>query len=107
LMELLAGHPYLTRKALYTLVVNRMDWADFLDAAPTDRGPFSDHLRRYHWMVRQEPHLGEALKQIIEHRQCLDDMSFYRLLRAGLVRGSGDVCECRCGLYRMYFEDKL
>ena len=34
-------------------------------------------------------------------------MAFFRLLRAGLVKGSGDVCAFRCELYRMYFEDKL
>jgi hypothetical protein len=107
LMKLLNGHPYLTRKALYTLVTERLTWADLVRIAPTDQGPFSDHLRRYHWMLRNKPDLRKALKQVIRQERCEDEMAFFRLLRAGLVKGSGDVCRCRCDLYRMYFEDKL
>jgi len=106
-MKLLSGHPYLTRKALYTLVTERLSWADLMRKAATDQGPFGDHLRHHHWLLRDEPDLRKALKQVIDHDYCRDDMAFFRLLRAGLVKGSGDVCTCRCDLYRMYFEDKL
>jgi len=106
-MELLNGHPYLTRKALYELVTRGWTWADLVRAAPTDEGPFSDHLRHYHWLLRNEPDLREALKQVVRREVCPDDVSFFRLLRAGLVKGSGDVCRCRCDLYRRYFEGKL
>jgi len=107
LMELLSGHPYLTRKALYTLVTSRLTWADLVRIAPTDGGPFSDHLRNHHWLLHEQPDLREALKQVIRHEHCTDEMAFFRLLRAGLVKGSGEVCKCRCDLYRMYFEEKL
>jgi hypothetical protein len=36
LMELLGGHPYLTRKALYTLTIERWTWADLMRVAATD-----------------------------------------------------------------------
>ncbi len=107
LMELLSGQPYLTRKALYTLVDERLTWADLARVAATDYGPFGDHLRRHHWLLRDEPDLREALRQVMRHNRCADEMAFFRLLRAGLVKGSGEVCKCRCGLYRMYFEGKL
>jgi hypothetical protein len=107
LMELLSGHPYLTRKALYTLVTERRAWADLVRVAATDQGPFGDHLRHHHWLLRDESDLREMLKQVILHNRCPDEMAFFRLLRAGLVKGSGEACKCRCGLYRMYFEDKL
>jgi predicted nucleotide-binding protein len=107
LMTLLKGHPYLTRKALYTLVTERLTWIELARIAPTDQGPFGDHLRHHHWLLRDAPELKEALKQIIQHTRCTDEMAFFRLLRAGLVKGSGDICICRCDLYRMYFEDKL
>ena len=32
LVKLLGGQPYLTRKALYTLVTERMSWADLTQA---------------------------------------------------------------------------
>jgi len=107
LIELLGGHPYLTRKALYTLVTERLTWADLMRVAPTDRGPFGDHLRRNHWLLRDEPDLKKALRQVIRHNRCTDEMALFRLLRVGLVKGSGDVSKCRCDLYRMYFKDKL
>ena len=107
LMGLLAGHPYLTRKALYTLATGELAWPDLVRVAPTDQGPFGDHLRRYCWILRNQPDLREALRQVIRQNRCEDDMAFYRLLRAGFVKGSGDVCRCRCDLYRIYFKDKL
>jgi hypothetical protein len=58
-------------------------------------------------LLGDEPDLREALKQIIRQEHCTDDERFFRLLRAGLVKGSGEVCKCRCDLYRLYFRDKL
>jgi hypothetical protein len=107
LMELLGGHPYLTRKALYTLTIERWTWADLMRVAATDQGPFGDHLRHHHWLLRDKRDLREELRQIIRYGRCTDENAFFRLLRAGLVKGSGDVCRCRCDLYRMYFKDKL
>ena len=106
-VALLGGQPYLTRKALYTLVTEKMNWAELVKSAPTDSGPFNDHLRHHYWLLRNEPQLRDALKGIIKQSQCRDDILFHRLLQAGLVKGSGDVCECRCGLYASYFRDKL
>lgn len=106
-MKLLGGHPYLTRKALYTLVVENHTWKDFSANAASDQGPFSDHLRRHQWLLREEPKLQESLKQIIRHNRSDDDKSVFRLLRAGLVKGAGDDYTCRCDLYRLYFKDKL
>jgi hypothetical protein len=107
LVELLGGHPYLTRKALYTLVTEQMSWADLIQTASLDQGPFGDHLRRHHWLLRDEPELREALKQVIEHHHYPDEMALFRLSQAGLVKGSGEAYTCRCDLYRMYFKDKL
>jgi hypothetical protein len=107
LVELLGGHPYLTRKALYTLVTEQLTWNDLMAEATADHGPFGDHLRRHHWRLRDEPELRAALKHVIEHEQCTDEMALFRLLQAGLVKGSGDVYTCRCDLYRVYFKDKL
>jgi serine/threonine protein kinase len=107
LMELLNGHPYLTRKALYTLVAERLTWADLIRIAPTNQGPFDDHLRHCYWLLRDEGDLREALKQVIDQNRCPDEMALFRLLRAGLVKGGGDSCTCRCDLYRMYFQEKL
>jgi hypothetical protein len=107
LMTLLSGHPYLTRKALYTMVTERWTWERLIQVAATDQGPFGDHLRRQYWLLRDAPDLRQALKDIMRHERCEDEMAFFRLLRAGLVKGSGDVCRWRCSLYKAYFEGKL
>jgi hypothetical protein len=100
------GHPFLTRKALYLLVVEGMTWQELKETAAEEHGPFGDHLRRYHWMIEKDPDLKDALRSVIKNGKC-SDMLLYRLLQAGLVKASGDVARCRCDLYRVYFEDKL
>jgi hypothetical protein len=54
-----------------------------------------------------KPELKKALKEIIETGRCSDEMALFRLLKAGLVQGSGNVYACRCDLYKLYFKDKL
>ncbi|MEW5959951.1 MAG: AAA-like domain-containing protein [Chloroflexota bacterium] len=107
LLELLGGHPYLTRKALYLLLTENLSWADLTRLAPLDQGPFGDHLRRQQWLLRNEPDLQAALRQVIEQHSTADEMALFRLLQAGLVKGRGDAYSCRCDLYRLYFKDKL
>ena len=106
-MDLLSGHPYLVRKALYTLVTERLTLTDLMRVAATSQGPFGDHLRRLQWLLRDDPDLRGTLKQIINQGSCSDDQRFFRLLRAGLVKGSGQVCKCRCDLYKTYFHEVL
>jgi hypothetical protein len=105
--ELLNGHPYLTRKAFYTLVTDRMNLNELVAMATDDQGPFGDHLRRQHWLLRNEKGLRDSLRQIIQHNQCDDEGVLFRLLRAGLVKGKGKAYYCRCALYEQYFKDKL
>jgi hypothetical protein len=107
LKALLNGHPYLTRKALYTLITESLTWAELMRIAASDQGPFADHLRHYYWLLRNQDALKAALKQVIDEGRCLDEKIFYRLQRAGLVKGKQDSCTCRCDLYRMYFGSKL
>ena len=105
-MALFGGHPYLTRKALYTLVTENRPWSQLEKTAADEHGPFGDHLRRFHWLIRDDEKLKDALKRVIKTNRCPEEM-LYRLLRAGLVQASGDLCKCRCELYRIYFEGKL
>ena len=107
LMNLLQGHPYLTRRALYALAAESMSWAQLMLDAPTDEGPFSDHLRHQYWGIRDKPELRQALKEIVKTCRCSDELAFFRLLKAGLVKGSAAHCTCRCGLYESYFRGKL
>ncbi len=104
---LLGGHPYLTRLALYHMVITGTSWAELRAVAHTEAGPFADHLRHQYWILHDRRDLRNALKGIIANRRCNDEQALFRLLQAGLIKGSGDVYTCRCDLYRLYFEDKL
>ncbi len=107
LMTLFGGHPYLTQKALYTLVKDKLTWPKLVEISSTDTGPFGDHLRRYLWLLHDQPDLIRAMKEIINHSHCPDEELFYRLLRAGLVKGDSKHCACRCQLYHTYFGSRL
>jgi hypothetical protein len=108
LLHLLNGHPYLTSKALYMLVKGGKTWDELQRTACDERGPFGDHLRRYLWLLRDEPALQQTLKQIIHTGQCPDEVAFYRLSQAGLVQHTRSAgCRCRCQLYTDYFRERL
>jgi serine/threonine protein kinase len=107
LMASLHGHPYLTRQALYMLVKRHWQWADLTRVAFSDKGPFNEHLQHYYKLLHNKPKLKAGLKQAIEEQRCSDEITFYRLQRAGLVIGNSNSCSCRCDLYKRYFENKL
>jgi hypothetical protein len=105
--DLFSGHPYLTRKALYLLVSEHWTWENLYRHATADQGPFADHLRRQLWFIQEDTALQEALRQVLHYNKCDDDKVLWRLLRAGLVKGIGDLYYCRCGLYEKYFKEHL
>ena len=106
-MQLLHGHPYLTRKALYTLVTQDISWSELVKIAADDKGPFSDHLRSQLWLLQGKNDLQKALKAVIRNGRHDDEKALFKLTSAGLVKGSGDDYECRCKLYQMYFKEKF
>ncbi len=107
LYQLLNGHPFLTRVALYALVRDGLTLADLLATAVTESGPFISHLRTQHRLLTTDPVLVAAMKQVLMHNTCADDFSRYRLLKAGLIKQLGTAVTCRCDLYRQYFAQTL
>ena len=105
--ELFGGHPYLTRKALYLLVSEGWTWENLHRSSADNQGPFADHLRRQLWFIQEDNTLREALRQVLHHNKCDNDKVLWRLLRAGLVKGIGDLYYCRCRLYEEYFREHL
>lgn len=101
LLAFLGGHPYLTHKALYTLVTTPdLSWEAFTRLTLGERSPLGDHVRRYYWMLRDQPELRGALQTVIREGRCPDELAYERLVRAGLVKGVGPSrCAPRCQLY--------
>ena len=108
LMDLVAGHPYLLRLAISTLIRNHWTLDDLEQAAISEKGPFSSHLRRYLSLLAQQEDLKAAVRQILDHGACRDEMSFQRLWAAGLIEGDlPSEVRMRCRLYHEYFGRRL
>lgn len=107
LMELLNGHPYLVRRALYLISSGRMSLAELLDKATDDRGPFGDHLRYHLFRLHKKSDLIAGLRKAILHNTGSDPKVFFALRGAGLVRAEGKAIVPRCRLYADYFRERL
>jgi hypothetical protein len=107
LMDLLNGHPYLVRRALYLVGGGRTSFDELLANAANDRGPFGDHLRYHLFRLYGKDDLIQGLRQIIRHNKCQDEKVFFRLHGAGLVRRDGRNELPRCRLYTEYFKEYL
>ena len=107
LMELLDGHPYLVRRALYLVASERMSVAELFANATHDRGPFGDHLRYHLFRMHDKQELVEGLRKVIKYQTCQDEHVFFRLRGAGLVRRDGRAVVPRCQLYADYFKEHL
>jgi hypothetical protein len=108
LMHLVGGQPYLVAQSLYSLRTALDSLEALKRVAAADNGPFGDHLRRHLWGLRDRERLREALKQVIRHGDCANELDFQRLRAAGLVEGDGrESVRLSCDLYRQYFTRHL
>jgi hypothetical protein len=107
LMELLGGHPFLTRLALYLLAIHRLEFEELLETVTSDTGPFADHLRRYWQHILDMPKVKQALTQICRHQMRPEDKLYYRLKGAGLVKTEDSQVVMRNQLYERYFKERL
>ncbi len=107
LMDLVNGHPFLTRLALYLLVTGKIDLDTLLARATEDTGPFGEHLRYYLRRVLTKPKLKQALTDICRHHTYEENQIFYLLKGAGLIKKVGQQVVLRNKLYARYFEKHL
>jgi DNA-binding CsgD family transcriptional regulator len=107
LINLLAGHPYLARRALYLVATGRLTPVELFATAMADRGPFGDHLRHHLFRLNNNFHLIGGLRQVLQSHSCADETVFFRLRGAGLVKREGRTVIPRCQLYALYFQEKF
>jgi hypothetical protein len=107
LRELLGGHPYLTRKALYLVTSKRATFEEIVENACEDDGPFGDHLLNHLFRMSNYPELKSGLMQVINQHRCSDKQIFFRLRGAGLIRPVGNDVLTRNTLYAEYFGKRL
>ena len=108
LMELLDGHPYLTRRTFFELAIDaHLELETFLSQAKQDTGPFRDHLHHYWHLLSQKPELGEVLLRICRAQTYEQNEAFYRLEGAGLIKRAGHRILPRNRLYSAYLQERL
>jgi AAA-like domain/TIR domain len=109
LMQMVGGHPYLVRVALYHIARGEITLTQLLQVAQTEAGPYGDHLRRHWWNLKQHPELATAIKQAISATRSIqiEPMLAFRLHSMGLVHLQGNDISLRCNLYREYFRDRM
>jgi hypothetical protein len=107
LMDLLGGHPYLIRRALYLIASGRIPTGQLFAEATADRGPFGDHLRNHLFRLHNKPELVKGMLQVLNQNTLADEHVFFRLRGAGLVRREGRTVLPRCRLYAAYFGEHL
>ena len=108
LMTMLGGHPYLVRVALYEIARGRSTLAQLLEIAPTEEGPFADHLRRHLRNLRDSDDLISAIEQVINSAEpvAIGDAAF-QLRSMGLIKLQQNAAMPLCNLYRQYFQQRL
>ena len=127
LMEIVGGHPYLVRVALYHIAEKMthfsVDNSGFLGSpknleesldrllvmAPTEAGIYGDHLRRHLWNLQEHPELGAAFSKVVTANAPveLESVLAFKLHSLGLVQLRGNEVTVRFELYRQYFSDRL
>ncbi|MEM6451751.1 MAG: AAA-like domain-containing protein [Cyanobacteria bacterium P01_D01_bin.105] len=110
LESLLGGHPYLFQQALEQLRSNReMSVEQFLAIAPTEAGPYAQHLRNLLIHLQENPEMAMAMKTILQASaptRVKSELGF-QLNSLGLVRFQGNEVETRCLLYQLYLCEHL
>lgn len=106
LHDLLDGHPYLTRKALYLLSKRRYQPDELLKEADSETGPFGDHLRALMVRLHMRPNLQAAMRSAVRSG-VVDGPVRHRLIAGGLIKERAGRLVARNSLYERYFHRVL
>ena len=109
LINMIDGHPYLLRVALYHLAKNQETLDKFLKEAPTEEGLYRDHLYKYLSILEDNENLKIAMKKVVKSDipVQLDAKIGFKLRSLGLVEAKDNKVIPLSKLYRLYFLDRL
>jgi len=98
-MRFIGGHPFLSRKILYTIAKERQTLDEIIKNAHSYNTIFDD-LKIF---IRIDERLKETLKKILHGERCIDYLSCYKLESLGIIRYNLNRPEFSCELYREFF----
>lgn len=114
LMEMVGGHPYLVRLALYDLVSSSEGGKNgnynhrlrhIFDTATTQAGIYNQHLCEQLAILEDRPELLDSLEAVVMAGGGaeIEPIAAYKLESLGLVKLAGNQVTIGCELYRQYF----
>ncbi|XZN98052.1 MAG: AAA-like domain-containing protein [Microcoleus sp.] len=89
LMEMVGGHPYLVRVALYQVAKGRITLYPLLKVAPTEESPYYDHLRRHLVNLEKNTELAAIIRQVINSEKVVKTHSPLNVIDLGLQELKG------------------
>jgi len=111
LTNMVGGHPYLIRLALYHLGSRKTSLEELLKTAPTIAGIYQDHLQRLLNNLQRNSELTLAFQKIVTSDRAIElkPIQEYKLQSMGLIKwtGNDDRVRPRYQLYRLYFSYAL
>lgn len=106
LMNLVGGHPYLLRLAMYRAATTRQQLGNVIaDPLTRNLDLFDDYLAYYNRHLQEEPALVEALRHTLAGR-VVDREAAHRLWSAGLLADDLDNPRMRYPLFDGYFRQR-
>ncbi|HEY9743719.1 MAG TPA: AAA-like domain-containing protein [Coleofasciculaceae cyanobacterium] len=106
LMAMVGGHPYLVQVAIYHMARGMMTLEKLLQVAPTEEGPYADHLSHHLLNLVENADLITAMKQVVANTP-IGTVEAFKLRSMGLVKFQVNTVMPLCDLYRQYFRDRL
>jgi hypothetical protein len=100
---LLAGQPFLTRRALETLSRGKVTVFELMESADREDGPFADHLKRMLLAVSHAPAVYDAVRSSLAMASPANADGVDRLIAAGVLKETpaGGI-DLACDLYTRY-----
>jgi hypothetical protein len=107
LFDLIAGHPFLSQQALFSLASESSKASDLFALAASENGPFKEHLQFHLGRIKAHPELEKGLQEILVSGTCQDEHVASRLRDAGLVMRRDNRWVTHCPLYADFFKARL
>ncbi len=105
IMNLVGGHPFLIRLALYHIASGNVSLIQILENATNSNSIYAEHLRRQSLILTQQPELAEAMKDIVNNSNAtFSTVTKFKLHSIGLIKIQGDNVCPRCNLYRQFLQ---
>lgn len=105
LMEMVGGHPFLIRLALYHIARKDITLNELLQTAPTTTGIYSTYLRRIESILDEHPELKAGMEELITNTKQaqLSNKTCSKLNALGLIKVIDGETMPTCKLYQQYF----